>query len=148
MFVSLACWLRPAGSPLLVGVGDKEFVVASDGAIAAHTSRAFALEDDQLVRCEGTEFDSTLDNDEVTPQLRELEYDLEQIELGGHPHFMHKEIYEQPEALERSLWGRLICGGRSGLGWLGRSRDNSCKLAGWCCWAGNGTARPDWGSTD
>ena len=97
------------GSPPLVGVGDKEFVVASDGrAIVSHTSRAFALEDDQLVRCEGTEFrTSTLDNDEVTPQLRELEYDLEQIELGGHPHFMHKEIYEQPEALERSLRGRI-----------------------------------------
>ena len=97
------------GSPLLVGVGDKEFVVASDGAaIVSHTSQAFALEDDQLVRCEGTEFrTSTLDNDEVTPHLRELEYDLEQIELGGHPHFMHKEIYEQPEALERSLKGRI-----------------------------------------
>ena len=75
-------------------------------AIVSHTSRAFALEGDQLVRCEGTIRTSTLDNDEVTPQLRELEYDLEQIELGGHPHFMHK-IYEQPEALERSLRGHV-----------------------------------------
>ena len=105
-------------------------------AIVSHTSRAFALEDDQLVRCEGTEFrTSTLDNDEVTPQLRELEYDLEQIELGGHPHFMHKEIYEQPEALERSLRGRIDLR-RAKWSWVAWpiTRDNSCKLAGWCCW--------------
>jgi glucosamine--fructose-6-phosphate aminotransferase (isomerizing) len=97
------------GSPLMVGVGADEYVVASDSsAIVAHTRQAFTLDDYTVARITRDEIrTTTLDNVVVTPQVRELEVDLEQIELGNFDHYMIKEIYEQPEALRRSLQGRL-----------------------------------------
>ena len=97
------------GSPLMVGVGASEYVVASDSsAIVAHTRQAFTLDDYTVARITHDEIrTTTLDNVVVTPQIRELEVDLEQIELGNFDHYMIKEIYEQPEALRRSLQGRL-----------------------------------------
>ncbi|MCH2152401.1 MAG: glutamine--fructose-6-phosphate transaminase (isomerizing) [Phycisphaerales bacterium] len=97
------------GSPLMIGVGSDEYIVASDAsAIVAHTNRAIELEDDTIARLTKDNFrTSTLENVTVTPQMRELEVDLQQIELGDYPHYMLKEIHEQPQAIEQCLKGRL-----------------------------------------
>ncbi len=97
------------GSPLLVGVGKDEYIVASDSsAIVAHTNQAFTLEDYTVAKLTRDSFrTSTIDNVPITPEIRELEYDLGQIELGGFEHYMLKEIYEQPQALRVCLRGRV-----------------------------------------
>ena len=103
------------GSPLIVGVGDREFVVASDAsAIVAHTTQVFELDDYQVAKLTKdaatgeTGFrTSTLDNVPVSPKIRQLEFELEQIELGSHETFMMKEICEQPRALRTTLQGRV-----------------------------------------
>ena len=97
------------GSPLMVGVGKDEYIVASDqAAIVAHTTQAFNLEDYTVAKLTRDSFrTTTIDNVPVTPQIRELEFDLDQIELGEYEHYMLKEIFEQPEALRRCLRGRI-----------------------------------------
>jgi len=97
------------GSPLIVGVGSDEYVVASDSsAIVAHTTQAFHLEDETVARLTRNSFrTTTIDNVELTPEIRELEYSLEQIELGEFKHFMLKEIYEQPLTLSTCMKGRV-----------------------------------------
>ena len=97
------------GSPLLVGVGKDEYVVASDSsAIVAHTTQAFLLDNETVARMTRDSFrTTTIDNVELTPELQELEFTLEQIELGDFEHFMLKEIYEQPTTLNTSMQGRV-----------------------------------------
>jgi glucosamine--fructose-6-phosphate aminotransferase (isomerizing) len=97
------------GSPLMVGIGLNEFVIASDpSAIVAHTQQAFALEDFTVCRLTRDGYrTSNLHNIPVTPKLMELEMKLEEIELGEFPHFMLKEIFEQPKALRNTLSGRV-----------------------------------------
>ena len=89
------------GSPLIVGVGQDEYVVASDSsAIVAHTTQAFLLDNETVARLTRDSFrTTTVDNVELTPEIKELEYSLEQIELGDFEHFMLKEIHEQPNTL-------------------------------------------------
>ncbi len=97
------------GSPLMVGVGKDEYIVASDSsAIVAHTTQAFYLDDYTVARLTRDDFrTATVDNVPITPQIRELEFDLGQIELGDYEHYMLKEIFEQPEALRLCLKGRI-----------------------------------------
>jgi glucosamine--fructose-6-phosphate aminotransferase (isomerizing) len=97
------------GSPLIVGVGKEEYVVASDSsAIVAHTTQAFLLDDETVARLTRNSFrTTTVDNVEITPEIKELEYSLEQIELGDFEHFMLKEIYEQPSTLTTCMQGRV-----------------------------------------
>ncbi|MEM1424857.1 MAG: glutamine--fructose-6-phosphate transaminase (isomerizing), partial [Planctomycetota bacterium] len=97
------------GSPLMVGIGADEFVIASDpSAIVAHTSRAFALDDYNVCRIDHDGFrTSTIDDQEVSPKLMELELELEETELGGFAHYMQKEIFEQPRVLRNTLRGRI-----------------------------------------
>ena len=113
------------GSPLMVGLGESEFIVASDpSAIVSHTTQAFALEDFTVCRLSRDGYrTSSLNNAPVTPKVMELEMRLEEIELGDYPHFMLKEIFEQPEALRNTLRGRIdpvrgevILGGLQQLG--------------------------------
>ncbi|MDY7108138.1 MAG: glutamine--fructose-6-phosphate transaminase (isomerizing), partial [Planctomycetota bacterium] len=97
------------GSPLMIGVGKDEYIVASDSAaIVAHTTQAITLEDYTVARLTRDSFrTTTVDNVPITPRVRELEFDLAQIGLGDYEHFMLKEICEQPQALRLCLKGRI-----------------------------------------
>ncbi len=107
------------GSPLIVGVGEGEYLVSSDGsAIVEHTSQVIYLHDNEMVCLgpKGIEV-STIDAQPVHREIDTLELTLDQIQLGGYEHFMLKEIHEQPESLRNCLRGRLDR--RSGVTKLG-----------------------------
>jgi glucosamine--fructose-6-phosphate aminotransferase (isomerizing) len=116
------------GSPLMVGVGKEEYIVASDSsAVVAHTTQAFTLDDYTVARLTRDSFrTTTIDNGPITPQIRELEFDLDQIELGAYPHYMLKEIHEQPRALRLCLKGRSRV--REGQVVLGGLADHAREL--------------------
>ncbi len=118
------------GSPLIVGVGSDEYVVASDSsAIVAHTTQAFHLDDETVARLTRDSFrTTTIDNVELTPEIRELEFSLEQIELGEFEHFMLKEIYEQPLTLSTCMKGRVdATSGQVILGGVAQFADQLAK---------------------
>ncbi|MBX3394676.1 MAG: glutamine--fructose-6-phosphate transaminase (isomerizing) [Phycisphaerae bacterium] len=107
------------GSPLIIGVGDNEYVVASDAAaIIQHTTQVIYLSDGEMaVVWEDGFRTTTLDALPVTKEVQELEMTLEDIELGGHEHFMLKEILEQPDAIADCMRGRVnLAEGRVHLG--------------------------------
>ena len=110
------------GSPLLIGIGEGEHLIASDGAaIVEHTSRVVYLHDNEVVTVDGHTLNaSTIDAVPLRKKIERLELSLEQIERGGYPHFMLKEIHEQPEALRNTLRGRIDPSGSGvNLGGLG-----------------------------
>ncbi|HET6568689.1 MAG TPA: glutamine--fructose-6-phosphate transaminase (isomerizing) [Rhodothermales bacterium] len=97
------------GSPLILGIGDGEYFIASDAApLIEHTRQVVYLNDGDIVvvRREGFEVHN-IDNEKLDKEIHQLEWDLEQIEKGGYEHFMFKEIMEQPDALENCLRGRI-----------------------------------------
>jgi glucosamine--fructose-6-phosphate aminotransferase (isomerizing) len=97
------------GSPVVIGVGDGETIVASDASVlAGHTHRVIYLDDNDVasVTAAGVEV-RDLNNVPVNRQISLLEMDVGEAEKGGHAHFMHKEIYEQPETLANTIRGRL-----------------------------------------
>lgn len=97
------------GSPIVLGVGDGEFVVASDvAAIIKHTSQAVYLGDNEMAVISPDGYQtSTIDNVPVASRIEQIEYSLEEIELAGFDHYMAKEIFEQPETIRACLSGRL-----------------------------------------
>lgn len=97
------------GSPLILGLGDNEYIIASDAsAIVEHTTQAIYLADNEMVTITSQGFSTkTIDNVEVRKDLKEIEFSLDAIELDGFAHYMLKEIYEQPTALNTCLGGRI-----------------------------------------
>jgi glucosamine--fructose-6-phosphate aminotransferase (isomerizing) len=97
------------GSPLILGVGDNEYILASDAAaIVEHTTQAIYLSDNEMVTVSPKGFyTKTIDNVTVAKDLTEIEFSLEQIELGDFQHHMLKEISEQPTALSTCMGGRI-----------------------------------------
>jgi len=97
------------GSPLILGVGDDEYILASDAAaIVEHTAQAIYLADNEMVTVNPKGFHTkTIDNITITKDLQQIEFSLEQIELGGFKHHMLKEIFEQPKALSTCMGGRI-----------------------------------------
>ena len=109
------------GSPLIIGVGDDEYVVASDAAaIIQHTTQVIYLSDGEMATVWEDGFrTTTLDAMPVTKDVKELEITLEDIELGSHEHFMLKEIFEQPNSMNDCMRGRVnVPEGRVYLGGL------------------------------
>ena len=98
------------GSPLVIGMGENEFFVASDPSpIIEYTNKVVYLGEEQIAFIQkGKELRITdLGNVPQTPEVKELEMSLSEIEKGGFPHFMLKEIFEQPRTLRASMKGRL-----------------------------------------
>jgi glutamine---fructose-6-phosphate transaminase (isomerizing) len=96
------------GSPLIIGVGQDEYVVASDAsAIVEHTTQVIYLNDNEMAVLKPNFFRTcTTDDIAVSPVISQLENKLEEYELGTYEHYMLKEIFEQPAAIRRCLGGR------------------------------------------
>jgi glucosamine--fructose-6-phosphate aminotransferase (isomerizing) len=97
------------GSPLVLGISEDESLAASDvSALAHYTDRVVYLEDNEVARLEPGRFAiTTLENRVVSREATTLEISPEAMDRGGFPHFMLKEIFEQPEAVENALRGRV-----------------------------------------
>jgi glutamine---fructose-6-phosphate transaminase (isomerizing) len=97
------------GSPLIVGVGEDENFLASDAtAIASHTRQVIYLNDYDVVTLTADRFNvASLGADIARVQISKLEFDAEATERGKYPHFMLKEIFEQPRTVENAMRGRI-----------------------------------------
>ncbi len=99
------------GSPLLIGIGSEkgEFFLASDASpIIEYTKNVVYLKDNEIAIIDKKDLKiKSIDNTAKTPYIEKLELSLEEIEKGGHPHFMIKEIYEQPRSILNSIRGRI-----------------------------------------
>jgi len=118
------------GSPLVIGVGNDEYFLASDASpIVEYTRNVVYLEDGEIAivsRKDPLKI-KTIKNKDKTPYMQELELKLEMLEKGGYDHFMLKEIYEQPRSIRDSMRGRLSA--KKGLVTLGGIKDYETKLA-------------------
>ncbi|HUX61543.1 MAG TPA: glutamine--fructose-6-phosphate transaminase (isomerizing) [Ignavibacteriaceae bacterium] len=98
------------GSPLVLGIGENENYVASDvSAIISHTKQIVYLEDGEIIQVYKDHFTAktSLDKD-VKKEVHEITMTLDEIDKGGFPHFMLKEIMEQPESVRNSMRGRIL----------------------------------------
>ncbi|MBW7676234.1 glutamine--fructose-6-phosphate transaminase (isomerizing) [Chryseobacterium chendengshani] len=100
------------GSPLAIGIGDKEYFIASDASpFVEFTKEAIYLEEGHMAILSlenGVDIRTITDNSKIIPEIQELKLNLEQIEKGGYEHFMLKEIFEQPKSIHDTMRGRLI----------------------------------------
>lgn len=97
------------GSPLVLGLGEGEFFIASDATpIIEYTNEVIYIKDEEIVVIENDEY-IIKDSKDIpqTPYIQTLELELEAIEKGGHEHFMHKEIFEQPLSIADCMRGRV-----------------------------------------
>lgn len=98
------------GSPLIIGVGDGETIIASDAsALVGHTTNAIYLSDGELAICTKDAVElHDLDAALLTPKVEKIESDMSAIQKQGYDHFLEKEIMEQPMTLRSTLNGRII----------------------------------------
>jgi glucosamine--fructose-6-phosphate aminotransferase (isomerizing) len=100
------------GSPLAIGIGDKEYFIASDASpFVEFTKEAIYLEEGHMAILSlenGVDIRTITDNSKIVPEIQELKLNLEQIEKGGYEHFMLKEIFEQPKSIHDTMRGRLL----------------------------------------
>ena len=100
-------------SPLAVGLGEaeSEFFIASDASpIAGYTNKVIYLNDEEVVVCKRGEapYITTLNADKVDFRIKEIDLDVSMLDKGGFPHFMLKEIFDQPAVLRDCMRGRLL----------------------------------------
>ncbi len=97
------------GSPLALGIGDDEFIIASDAsAIVQYTRQVVYLTDGEMLVVErGRYTTKTIDDVLVSKDVEEITLDIEELEKGGYEHFMLKEIFEQPDTISNAMRGRL-----------------------------------------
>ena len=98
------------GSPLVIGIGNNEFFVASDASpIIEYTDKVIYLKDEEVARLnKNQEVEiKTIDNKKKSVDIQKLEQSIESIEKGGYDHFMLKEIFEQPKSIIDTLRGRI-----------------------------------------
>lgn len=100
------------GSPLAIGIGDKEYFIASDASpFVEFTKEAIYLEEGHMATISlegGVDIRTIKENSKIQPEIQELKLSLEQIEKGGYEHFMLKEIFEQPKSVHDTMRGRLL----------------------------------------
>lgn len=98
------------GSPLIIGIGDDEYFLASDATpIVEYTNKVIYLDEEEIASLDlinGLHV-KTISNVEKTPQIKQLEMTISQLEKSGYPHFMLKEIFEQPRTLTDCMRGRV-----------------------------------------
>ncbi|MCK5037217.1 MAG: glutamine--fructose-6-phosphate transaminase (isomerizing) [Candidatus Sabulitectum sp.] len=115
------------GSPLVVGIGDGENIVASDvAAIVAHTRNVIYLEEGEIVEITTSGMSSNSSDPRMTrDRIQHVDWDLAEIEKDGFPHYMLKEINSQPESLRNAFRGRIdLVNGTARLGGLGMSESD------------------------
>lgn len=98
------------GSPLLLGVGNGEYLAASDAAaVIQYTKQVIYLNDNEICAITRDGYSiKTIENESTEPIIEKIEFDLEHIEKGGFDHFMLKEIFEQPDTIFDAFRGRLL----------------------------------------
>ncbi len=104
-------------SPLILGVGENEYLLASDAsALVSSTKNVVYLKDGEFVHITAHDFAiSTLDQADVSPVVDRIDWTVEEAGMDGHAHFMEKEIFEQPLALENTMRGRFSEDGSTAL---------------------------------
>lgn len=98
------------GSPMVLGIGENEYIIASDAsAIIQHTRQVIYLSDDEMaIVTRDAYYTKTITNKTTKNEVFEIEFDLERIEKSGFDHFMLKEIFEQPTTIQDAYRGRLL----------------------------------------
>ena len=116
------------GSPLVIGLGEDETIIASDvSAILRHTKQVIYLDDGEIAEINGNGFKIlNLEAEEINKDIKKIEWDLEKIEKQGFSTFMLKEIFEQPDTILNSIRGRTFM--KAGKAKLGGLDDVADKL--------------------